>query len=60
MLRHDLIRTAMVYGPSLLFVLVFPPVMGLAIAAGRRREARRLARIEAYRASPESHLLKLQ
>jgi hypothetical protein len=58
-LRHDLIRAAVVFGPSLFFVLVFPPVMGAAIAAGRRRNAAQQARIEAYRASPESHLLKL-
>ena len=59
MLRHDLIRTAMVFGPSLLFVLIFPPVMALATRAGmRRREAQR-RRIEAFRASPKSQLLKL-
>jgi hypothetical protein len=49
----------MVFGPSLFFALVFPPMMGVALAAGKRRRAMQRARIEAYRASPESHLLKL-
>jgi hypothetical protein len=59
MLRHDLIRAAMVFGPSLLFIAVFPPVMALAIKAGRRRQDAQRRRIEAYRASAASHLLKL-
>ena len=50
----------MVFGPSLLFVVVFPPVVRAAQAAGERRRAIRQARIEAYRTSAESHLLKLQ
>ena len=50
----------MVCGPSLLFALVFPFVMHAASAAEERRKAAQRARIEAYRASPESHLLKLQ
>jgi hypothetical protein len=50
----------MAFGPSLFFAIIFPPLMGAAIIAGRRREAARRARIEVYRASPESHLLKLQ
>jgi len=49
----------MAFWPSLLFAIVFPPVITLAIAAGRRREVARKKRLEAYRASPESHLLRL-
>ena len=49
----------MVFGLSLLFVLVFPLVMRVAIKAGKRRQAAQRRRIEWYRASPESHLLKL-
>jgi hypothetical protein len=59
MLRHDLIRTAVVFGPSLLFVVVSPPVIALAIRAGQRRREAQRRRIEAYRASVDSHLLKL-
>lgn len=59
MFRRDLIHTAMVFGPSLLFVIVFPPVIAWAIAAGKRRREAQRSRIEAYRSSPESHLLKL-
>jgi hypothetical protein len=58
--KHDLIRTVMAFWPSLLFMVVFPPMMGAAIAAGRRRRAAQRARLEAYRASPESHLLNLK
>jgi hypothetical protein len=60
LLRHELIRTAVAFVPSLFFVLVFPPVMGAAIAAGKRRRAAQRARIEAYRASEASHLLRLR
>jgi hypothetical protein len=58
-LRHDLIQTAMVFGPSLLFVLIFPPVMAVAIKAGKRRRDAQRRRMEEYRASADSHLLKL-
>ena len=59
MLKHDLIRAAVVFGPSLLFVLIFPPVMAVAVVAGKRRREAQRRWIEAYRASDESHLLKL-
>jgi hypothetical protein len=49
----------MVLGPSLLFCIVFPPMMALAVWVGKRRRAAQRRRIEAYRTSPESHLLKL-
>jgi hypothetical protein len=49
----------MVFGPSLLFVLIFPPVMAVAIKAGKRRRDAQRRRMEEYRASADSHLLKL-
>ena len=59
MLRHDVIRTAVASVPSLFFVVMFPVVMGVAIAVGKRLRAAQRRRIEAYRASEESHLLRL-
>ncbi len=45
--------------PILLEILLLPIFVAIAIREGRRRAAQRAHRIEAYRASPESHLLHL-
>jgi len=42
-------------------VIFFMPIfIAIAIRAGKQRAANRARRIEAYRASPESHLLNLK
>ena len=45
--------------PIMLEILLLPLFVAMAIREGKRQAAERARRLEAYRASPESHLLNL-
>lgn len=46
--------------PIMLEILLLPLFVAMAIREGKRQAAERARRLEAYRASPESHLLHLK